>query len=419
MPPHSKQPPVIEARGIEKTFRIPRHRVDTLKERVVRPFSKGDFRELRALRDVSFDVRSGEFFGIVGRNGSGKSTLLKILACIYAADKGEVRVSGRVAPFIELGVGFNPDLTARENIVLNGVMAGVPRREAERRLDSVVEFAELEDFVDLKLKNYSSGMLVRLAFSVMLESDAEILLIDEVLAVGDAAFQQKCRDSFYKMNEAGRTIILVSHDMTEVERFCDRALLLRRGEVDILGEPDEVARRYFRLNFADRDLDGAAAEVTDAIAPTEVAAEIGVADAWLETNGRRVDSVEHGAEVELHAVFEGAAEVPGPSFSLMVTAASGVDVFGFGAALEPGGEGDTLRKGRRVHVRTRFPNRLAPGHYSVKCWVTRNHNQNDLVFHSPDVLDFVVFGEEHISGLVALAEEPAAFHVVEAEASIL
>src|SRR6059058_2845721 len=151
-------PVVIEARGVHKTFRIPEHKVETLKERAIHPFTRIEHRELHALRDVSFEIHQGEFFGIVGRNGSGKSTLLKILASIYRADAGRVRIAGRVAPFVELGVGFNPELTARENGVLNGVLMGLTMREARRRLRAVVEFAELEDFVDLKLKNYSSGM---------------------------------------------------------------------------------------------------------------------------------------------------------------------------------------------------------------------------------------------------------------------
>src|SRR5215213_499070 len=171
-------PVVIEARGVEKTFRIPTHRIDSFKERMVHPFARPTYRELRALRGTSFDVRRGEFFGIVGRNGTGKSTLLKIRASIYRADAGTIRMAGRVAPFIELGVGFNMDLTARENIVLNGVMVGLSREEAEGRIDSVIEFAELQEFAELKLKNYSSGMLVRLAFSVMIQSDADVLLID-------------------------------------------------------------------------------------------------------------------------------------------------------------------------------------------------------------------------------------------------
>ncbi len=240
---------VVEVSGVEKTFRIPTHRVNSFKERAVHPLAGAEYRELQALRELSFEIRQGEFFGIVGRNGSGKSTLLKILAGIYRADAGRVRMAGRVSPFIELGVGFSMEFTARENVVLTGVMMGLSPREARSRLDAVLEFAELEEFVDLKLKNYSSGMLVRLAFAAMVQADADILLIDEVLAVGDASFQQKCLDVFHEQRAAGKTIVLVTHDMTTVEEFCDRAMLIHDGELRFLGDPEEVGRRYFRLNF--------------------------------------------------------------------------------------------------------------------------------------------------------------------------
>ena len=187
------------------------------------------------LRGVSFDVCGGEFLGVVGRNGSGKWTLLKVLSSIYRADSGSVRMAGRLAPFIELGVGFNVELTARENVALNGVMMGLSRREAAGRLEAVLEFAELGEFVDLKLKNYSSGMLVRLAFAVMVEADADVMLIDEVLAVGDAAFAQKCMDVFRPSGAAGKTLVLVTHDMATVQGFCDRALVLDAGEVAMWG----------------------------------------------------------------------------------------------------------------------------------------------------------------------------------------
>jgi len=216
-------PVIIEARDVEKTFRIPHHRVDTLKERALHPFRAGGHRDLRALRDVSFDVHRGEFFGIVGRNGSGKSTLLKILSSIYRADGGRIRMGGRLAPFIELGVGFNPDLTARENVTINAIMLGLSRKQAAARFDEIIAFAELEEFLDLKLKNYSSGMHVRLAFSVAVQADADVLLIDEVLAVGDAAFQQKCFEQFERMKREGKTIVLVTHDMSAVRRFCHQA----------------------------------------------------------------------------------------------------------------------------------------------------------------------------------------------------
>ena len=218
------------------------------KERVAptRPVPEADYRRLQALGGVSFDVRQGEFFGIVGRNGSGKSTLLKCIAGIYRADAGDPR-GGRLSPFIELGVGFNPDLTARDNVVINAVMMGLTPAEARERFDDVIAFAELEEFVDLKLKNYSSGMHVRLAFSVMVQVDADILLIDEVLAVGDAAFQQ--RDGFDDMRDIGKTVILVTLRTTSVQTYCDRAILLHDGEQIEIDTSEDVGTNYIRLNF--------------------------------------------------------------------------------------------------------------------------------------------------------------------------
>jgi len=221
----------------------------TLKERALHPFRRRSFDSFTAVSDVSFHVGRGEFFGIVGRNGSGKSTLLKLMAGIYRANAGDVWVNGRVSTFIELGVGFNPDLAARDNVLLNAIMLGLGPAEARERYERVIEFAELRDFEDLKLKNYSSGMNVRLAFSVMVQVDADILLIDEVLAVGDAAFQQKCFDVFNDLRDQGRTILFVTHDMASVRRFCHRAMLIEGGEVQMIGEPSEVGAAYVDLNF--------------------------------------------------------------------------------------------------------------------------------------------------------------------------
>ncbi|MGH2881039.1 MAG: ABC transporter ATP-binding protein [Solirubrobacteraceae bacterium] len=243
-------PPPVVVDGVHKRFEIPREQVSTLKEKALHPFRRSATDVLQALRDVSFSVPSGEFFGIVGRNGSGKSTLLKCLAGIYRVDAGQIYVNGRMSTFIELGVGFNPDLPARDNATLNATMLGLSPREARRRFDSVIEFAELGDFVDLKIKNYSSGMLVRLAFSVMIHVDAEILLIDEVLAVGDAAFQQKCYEEFERIRRSGATVLFVTHDMSAVQRFCDRALLLEHGRVVEVGDPEHVGNRYLELNFS-------------------------------------------------------------------------------------------------------------------------------------------------------------------------
>jgi ABC-type polysaccharide/polyol phosphate transport system ATPase subunit len=242
--------PAVLVDDVSKSFQIPRERVHTLKERALHPLRRSGSDELRALRHVSFSVEPGEFFGIVGRNGSGKSTLLKCLAGIYRRDEGDIYVNGRVSTFIELGVGFNMDLAARDNVMINATMLGLSRRDALSRFERVIEFAELDDFVDLKLKNYSSGMLVRLAFSVMLQVDADIMLIDEVLAVGDAAFQQKCFDEFERIRKTGTTVLLVTHDMSAVRRFCDRALLLETGRVVEIADPERVGARYLDLNFS-------------------------------------------------------------------------------------------------------------------------------------------------------------------------
>src|SRR3954453_11954855 len=227
----------LRLEGVEKSFRLPHQHYSKLKERALHPFRSRTFDELGAVRDVSVEIPKGEFFGIVGRNGSGKSTLLKCLAGIYEVDSGSIDINGRLSPFIELGVGFNPELTARENVVINAIMLGLTRKQARERFEDIIAFAELEEFLDLKLKNYSSGMAVRLGFSVAIEVDADILLIDEVLAVGDAAFQQKCFEQFENLKNAGKTIVFVTHDMSAVEHFCDRAMLIERGEVVTIDDP--------------------------------------------------------------------------------------------------------------------------------------------------------------------------------------
>ena len=395
------RPVAVEVRDLSKSFQIPLQRVDSIKERVLHPFASTRSRHLTALREISFDVHRGEFFGIVGRNGTGKSTLLKILASIYAADAGTIRMAGRVAPFIELGVGFNVDLTARENVVLNGVMMGLSRQQAEDRVQAVIEFAELEEFAGLKLKNYSSGMLVRLAFSVMIQSDADILLIDEVLAVGDAAFQQKCRDVFHEMR-GDRTLILVTHDMSAVEQFCHRAMLLDRGDIQAIGDPDEIAHRYLRLNFAENT--GAEHEAHP-VAPE--GSELLLLDAWLECDGERTDNVEQGRELSFHATFEAPTEIPGPSFGFVIVNEDAVEVGGFHVGMEHAGEGhaDLLAAGERLHIKAKISNRFTPGRYAMQAWAFRNHTLAEPLITLPRVLDFVVFGTEASVGLVSIVDE--------------
>jgi ABC-2 type transport system ATP-binding protein len=406
--PQSGREVAIQVDDLKKSFSIPTHRVDSLKERVVRPFSSRDSRELRALDGISFEVERGEFFGIVGRNGSGKSTLLKLLASIYRADAGTIRMAGRLAPFIELGVGFNVELTARENVVLNGVMMGLTPQESRRRLGAVLEFAELEEFVDLKLKNYSSGMLVRLAFSLMMEVDADILLIDEVLAVGDAAFQQKCGDAFREMKAAGKTIVLVTHEMSTVEDFCHRAMLIDGGSIQQIGDPAEIGRSYLRMNF---DRESATRAGDDSAASDEVR----LLDAWIEAaDGSRPTSLEHGDEIRLRVELEAKRDVAGFDFGFILANADGVGVFEFGAPVENPDGSRPIAAGKRFRVDAELENPLAPGRYFVHCGVNRIHG-GGVALYVHNAISFVVFGGPQARGVVLLPLEIAA--TVESEGS--
>jgi ABC-type polysaccharide/polyol phosphate transport system ATPase subunit len=234
----------LEVVGVSKMFRIPHEPRTYLREYFLHPFRRTEYEPNHALKNVTFSVAPGEFFGVVGPNGGGKSTLLRILAGIYAPDSGSVRVNGLLSPFIELGVGFNMELSARDNVRINATLLGLSRRELRDRFDAIIGFAELERHVDKKLKNFSSGMLVRLAFSIAIQVEFDVLLLDEVLAVGDQAFQQKCFDTFDRFREEGKTMVLVSHDLAAIAEHCDRALLLRDGRVTEIGTAVDVVAAY-------------------------------------------------------------------------------------------------------------------------------------------------------------------------------
>jgi len=245
----SEEQPVVIVKNLIKTFQLPHEKNTGIKQAALNVFNRRrGFEKQKVLDDISFEIKKGEFFGIVGRNGGGKSTLLKLLAGIYAPDEGLVQVNGSLTPFIELGVGFNPELTGRENVFLNGALLGFSSSEMEDMYDEIVAFAEIEKFMDQKLKNYSSGMQVRLAFSIAIQARSDILLLDEVLAVGDEAFQRKCLDIFESYKAKNQTIILVTHDMQTVKRFCSRAILIDNGKLLFDGDPNIVADRYSKLN---------------------------------------------------------------------------------------------------------------------------------------------------------------------------
>lgn len=378
-------PPAVEIERVSKRFRMSHHQFRTLKQRALHPFAARQAEELVALDDVSLEVARGEFVGIVGRNGSGKSTLLKCLAGIYAVDGGRIRIDGRLSPFIELGVGFHQELDARDNVLINAVMLGLSRREARRRFDEIVAFAGLEEFVDMKLKNYSSGMAVRLGFAVAVQVDADVLLVDEVLAVGDASFQRKCFERFEQLKAEGRTIIFVTHDMNAVERFSDRAMLLERGRVQEIGAPDRIARRYQEINFGQLGSGVAGGDVT-------------VADCWCERgDGARVDEIRQGdaclacVELDIHAPVERARfaiafrnEI---RHTVFVARSSKEDLLG------------PLRAGDRVRVRVAFDVWLAPSVYTLSPAVLDGDEQ---VAVTHDAATLAVTADQRSGGVVDL-----------------
>jgi ABC-2 type transport system ATP-binding protein len=385
----STRPPAVHVEDVAKSFSIPRERVHTLKERVLHPLRRAAHDEFEALRGVSFTVEPGEFYGIVGRNGSGKSTLLKCLAGIYRTDRGAIYVDGRVSTFIELGVGFNPDLAAFDNVMLNATMLGLSTKEARKRYDRIIDFAELHDFQDLKIKNYSSGMLVRLAFSVMIQVDADILLIDEVLAVGDAAFSQKCFDEFGRIRRSGATVLLVTHDMSAVQRFCDRAMVMENGKVAQVGDVDSVADKYLQLNFSEE----ARAEVAGVGGPVEIASGAAAAgeevvrsgdgqaqilDAWAEgPGGARLEVAPTGGPVAVCFQVRFDADVRDPVFAVGLDDSQGNTMFAATTAYgEPSG---FFAAGTEHIVHVSFQNFLATDRYAISASVAPDGN--GLRFH--------------------------------------
>jgi ABC-type polysaccharide/polyol phosphate transport system ATPase subunit len=402
-PAHAREAPAspaaITVADVAKTFRLPRQRYTTFKERALHPFRSHEVDELRALEGVSIEIPRGEFFGIVGRNGSGKSTLLKCLAGIYEPDHGDIAVEGALSPFIELGVGFNMDLTARDNVLINAILLGLTRREARERFDDIIAFAELEPFLDLKLKNYSSGMHVRLAFSVATQTDADVLLIDEVLAVGDAAFQQKCFEQFHKLKAQGRTIVFVTHDMSAVERFCDRAMLIEGGRLIEIGDPHRIARAYNEINFGrlvhnappgSRYGDQAAAEITSA---------------WFENAaGERIEAIAQGVPLTIAMEIHFHTALVEPIIGLALRNMVGHTIF----ATRSDYSGVTIGSyaaGDVATVRVTFDNWIAPSIYRLSPSIARAGSGGEALDLREDVAQLTVHGTVETGGVVDLPYE--------------
>ena len=399
-------PLAVSVNGAYKTFRIPHQQYHTFKERALHPFRSQTYDAFNAMHDVSVDIRQGEFFGIVGRNGSGKSTLLKCIAGIYQLDQGTISVSGRLSPFIEVGVGFNPDLAAQDNVLINAVMMGLTRAEARRRFDDIVAFAELEEFVDLKLKNYSSGMAVRLGFAVSTQVDADVLLVDEVLAVGDASFQQKCFEMFQRLKAEGKTILFVTHDMGLVERFCDRAMLLERGKVLSIGVPHEIGLLYNQVNFGQVSPQGAEADASRR-RPAEIT------ECRVEVDGVSVNQVAHGEsfEIAFDAIFNERVENPMFGVALRSDAGHGVLATSTQWSIPKTG---VFEPGETVTVRLHLDAWFGPARYQVNVSVARQGSGADHLDLRLNMTSFVLHSTR---GTDAILDPPHRFEIERAQVS--
>ena len=390
---------IIKVDKLTKTFKLPHERQSSIKSAFIHFYKRQRGYELQeALKDISFEVKRGEFFGIVGRNGSGKSTLLKILAGIYNPSGGQVEVNGKLTPFIELGVGFNMELTGRENVYLNGALLGFSRREMRAMYKDIVDFAEIEKFMDQKLKNYSSGMQVRLAFSIAIRAKSDILLIDEVLAVGDASFQQKCFDVFAELKKQGTTIILVTHDMSSVLRFCDRVMLIHKGQLVTIGKPAEVADTYLQLNYENTEknrqtetkIDKNKAEKIDRTKPVIKSVVI------QGSNGKSAHRFSNKEKIKIIIHYENKQKAP-THFGLQIFNDAGVYCFGSNTKIS--GFGPRAEKAGDIIVE--LSPELVPGSYYINV-ATMNENATTVYNYKTRAASFRIIKDSQFEGIATL-----------------
>jgi ABC-2 type transport system ATP-binding protein len=351
----------IQVDHVSKDFVLPHEKTGSVKSLFTGMFRRDKSYELQhALKDVSLEIKKGEFFGIVGRNGSGKSTLLKIIAEIYQPSHGHIKVHGKLVPFIELGVGFSPELTGRENVYLNGAMLGFTRSQVEANYQKIVEFSELEQFMDQKLKNYSSGMQVRLAFACATMAEADILLVDEVLAVGDSDFQRKCFNFFKQLKKDKKTVIFVSHDMSAVREYCDRAVLIEKNHIVHEGTADDVATEYVKLFNAPA---GARSTHRDE-------SERGRwGDGDVELTDVQIDVADEQLKITMEAVAH--AEAEDPVFGYLVKDSAGNDLVGSNTKIKKHKVG-RLRAGEKVTVHWDMPNVFNDGIFFITVAISHN-----------------------------------------------
>lgn len=352
----------IKAENLSKDFRLPHEKTTTIKSAVVSFWGRDrGFEMQHALKDVTFEIKKGEFFGIVGHNGSGKSTLLKLLANIYTPTKGSVQVNGKLTPFIELGVGFNPELTGRENVFLNGALLGFGRKEMEKKYADIVQFSELERFMDQKLKNYSSGMQVRLAFSIAIQSESDIYLFDEVLAVGDYQFQQKCLEYFKYLKSIRKTVILVSHDTNSLQMFCTGGLLLNHGKITSMGTIKDVLADYAAINSESNFAANAHPGPSKKLETTD---EISLVKVLSKSNSKKQDTFNPQDTVKVIYRILPHIDIESPVIGFVVQDASGQPIFATNT-LDAKIKTPNLTAGKEAVVEIELKNIFNDGRYYI------------------------------------------------------
>ena len=349
---------VVKVNNVSKDFILLHERSGTVKGIFTSMFRKVTTKKeiQHALKDISLEIKKGEFFGIVGRNGSGKSTLLKILAGIYQPTKGSVTTTGKLVPFIELGVGFNPELSGKDNVYLNGAVLGFSVKEVEKMYDDIVSFAELERFMDQKLKNYSSGMQVRLAFSMAIRANADILLIDEVLAVGDADFQRKCFDYFKSLKKENKTVVFVSHDMNAIREYCERAVLIENSKIISTGKADQVANLYTRMFIEQKK-----GEDKDLSVTNRWGDKTGEHDSVQVTPSRPKDKDQ---TIKIIAKYSFKKAATNPIFGFRIANAAGEILMGTNSLIQGLNTGE-MKSGSKGEIVWSIPNIFEDGTYSV------------------------------------------------------
>jgi len=385
----------IEVVGVHKTFRIPHEVHTTLTERLLSLFRPVSYERFEALRGVDLDIEEGTFTGIIGGNGSGKSTLLKIISGLLLPDRGAVHVHGTMSALLELGLGFSPELTVQENVELYAAVLGYPRREVKRRVEEAIDFAGLERFRDAKLKNLSTGMRARLGFSTALQAESDIMLLDEILAVGDADFQRKCLKVFEDFKRRKRTIILVTHDLGQVQRLCDNAVLLSSGKIVAAGPPPGVVKQYMQSVLDSPDAEARARWRGDG--------RMRVLEGWLEnTAGERVARLRSGERATLVVRFVAHDDLDEPVLGMAVTAADGGMIYSINTSWLRV-DTPSVPKSRSMEMRATFSVALPNGHYGVQAGaMSKAMDLHDLRY---DLIEFAVHGSAVQHGSADLGAE--------------